>query len=354
MPLLWDIVMAVVTGFSMSSLKPVLHNFLGLNISDKILFIIGLAFTQLVIVTISVWCWVDVDSNWLMLYLADPAILGTSVQFIYAMFPFYYGIAYVLNAKLIAANKGRYSYLFVSTIWLALTAWFTIIDPNHAFITLFKDNPTYGPQLIWYLQKYPSGNALWFFPLDYRQFFTTFFILVAVFLGLHESLAFNFARTDFLKDAPRQPPSRILRFITELMFDISNRMMIHTAKRDYRLRQFVKSFKATIQHSTKDGLIERFMVFDGKGGIIYGKGRAAIDEKDTSYGAVVYRSVRDLFIFIATWGDVLEGMLEHRFELRGNLSVLYKAQALSNYVNPTKKLIEGSRLPIIDEKKPDE
>lgn len=351
MPLLWDIVMAVVTGFATSSLKPVVYNFLGLNLSNKILFIIGLAFTQLVIVTISVWCWVDVDPDWLMLYLGDPAILGSAVQFIYAMFPFYYGVAYAVNAKLISVNKGRYAYLVGSTTWLGLTAWFTFFDPNHAFITLFKDNPAYGPQFIWYLQKYPSGNALWFFPVDYQVFFIIFFLAVVFLLGLHEGLAIAFARTDFYKDAPSQPPSRFLIFMTGLMFDISNRMIIHGAKKDYRLRQLVKSFKATIQNSTKDGLIERYLIFDGKGGIVYGKGKVAIDEKDPTYCAIIFRSVRDLFIMISTWGDVVEGLVEHRFEPRGNLSVLYKFQLLSNYINPTKKLVEGSRLPIIDEKK---
>ena len=353
MPLLWDIVMAMVTGFAASSLKPALHNFLGLNISNKVLFILGLAFTQLVIVTISVWCWIDVDPNWLMLYLADPAILGSTVQFIYAMFPFYYGIAYVVNAKLISAEKGRHAYLVASTAWLGLTAYFTFIDPHHGFITLFEENPAYGPQLIWYLQSFPSGNALWFFPMNYRVFFTMFFILVMFFLGLHEGLAITFARTDFYKNAPRQPPSRLLIFLTGLMFDFSNRMIIRAAKKDFRVRQLVKSFKATIQNSTNDGIIERYLIFDGNGGIVYGKGKATINEKDPTYGAVIFRSVRDMFIMIATWGDIIDGMVEHRFELRGNLSVLYKMQMLQNYVNPTKTLVEGSRLPIIDEKKPE-
>nr|MDO8113592.1 hypothetical protein [Candidatus Sigynarchaeota archaeon] len=357
--MLWDIIMTVVTGFAMSSLKPALHNFLGMNIGHKILFIIGLIFTELVIVTISVWCWVEVDPAWLMLYWVDPAIFGTSAHFIYLLFPFFYGIAYMTNAKLIDAKKGRYAYLVVALFWLGFTI---AVFPD--FVTLFKTNETlstvlpraidYPPQFIWYLSSYPAGDALWFLPMDYRIFFITFFISVVFLLGLHVGLGIAFARTDFYKNAPRQPPSKLLVFLTGFMFDISNRLLIHTAKKDYRLRQFVKSFKATVQSSTKDGLIERFMIFDGKGGIIYGKGKAAIDEKDPTYGAVIYRSVRDLFVIIATWGDIVEGMAESRFELRGNLSVLFKFQGLSNYTNPTKVLVEGSRQPIIDEKKPDE
>ena len=78
------------------------------------------------------------------------------------------------------------------------------------------------------------------------------------------------------------------------------------------------------------------MVFDGKGGITYSKGK--IENPDAT---IIYRSVKDLFIILKNFGDIYEGMLESRFELRGNLNVLFKYQFLTNYYNPKVKKIKN-------------
>ncbi len=353
MPMLWDIGMAITTGFLVAAAKPSVKHLLGVTIPNKTLFVIGLIFTQLVIVMISVWCWTNVDQNWLMLYWIDPNIIGTKAYFIYTMFPFFYGAGFYANSRLIESLKGRYAALVATMAWIALT-----IAVLPGFVTLFGGNDTamhgrdYPPQFIWYLYDYPSGNALWFLPVDYGLFFTFFFLSVVVIQVLFAAFAIQTARTNFFKDAPRGKPSRALLVLGNLAIDMMGRMIVRSTKKDHRFRQLVKAFKGIIQMGTRDKLVERFLEFDGEGGVVFAKGRATFDDNDSNHGEIVYRSVRDMFTFLANYGDIVEGMAENRFELRGNLNLLYRLQALSQYFNPNVHMVDEARQPIIDEYHP--
>jgi hypothetical protein len=137
-------------------------------------------------------------------------------------------------------------------------------------------------------------------------------------------------------------PSRILRFITSKFLDFSNKTIIRKAKKDDFFHQFVKSFKAKIQMSTKDGYINRFLVFDGKGGMIYSKG--IIEDPDAE---VIFTSVKHLFQYLKSLGDFKMGIKHNRFKIIGNLNVLLKLQFLTNYINPKSKNIKTKKLNIV-------
>jgi hypothetical protein len=246
-----------------------------------------------------------------------------------------------------------YAALVATIAWIAFTI---VVLPG--FVTLFGGDDTtmhgldYPPQLIWYLYDYPSGNALWFIPLDYRAFFTMFFLSVLFIQIVFAAFAIQTARTNFFKDSPRGKPSWVLLLLGNLAMDIFGKLIVNTTKKDHRFRQLVKPFKGIIQMGTRDKLVERFLEFDGEGGVVFAKGRATFDDNDSNHGEIVYRSVRDMFIFLVNYGDIVEGMAANRFELRGNLNLLYRLQALSQYFNPNVHLVDEAKQPIIDEYHP--
>ncbi|MBD3187521.1 hypothetical protein GF325_11870 [Candidatus Bathyarchaeota archaeon] len=350
MPILWDTIMAISTGFFFSSGRKVVHNTLGLDLDDKITYTFGLVFTLFSNMIISIWCWTDVDQNWLMLYWFDPAILGDGVFFIYTAFPLFYSAGYAINMHLIEREHGRYSLLLISVAWLGFTL---AVFPR--FVTLFRGNdiPLHGidypPQFLWDLREHPARNVLWIFGMSYRQFFLMFTVIVVCYLLLFTFSGYKIARHDFYRDAPKGKPSRLLVFLAGFALDFSHKQLIKTVKKDYRFRQFVKNFEATIQFSTRDKRINRFLVFDGAGSVVYAKGTASIQESSTKYAEIVYRSARDMLKVLASFGDIYEGMLENRFELKGNLSLLYKYQFLTSFYNPTTTLVRGAKQSIIKE-----
>ena len=132
-----------------------------------------------------------------------------------------------------------------------------------------------------------------------------------------------------MKKKKAKKPSRILRFITGKFLDISNKLIIKKAKKDDFFHLFVKSFKATIQMSTKDGYINRFLIFDGNGGVIYSKG--IIEDPDAE---VIFTSVKHLFQYLKSLGDFKMGIKHNRFKIIGNMNDLLKLQFLTNYINP--------------------
>jgi len=131
-------------------------------------------------------------------------------------------------------------------------------------------------------------------------------------------------------------PSIFFTFLTRKLWNYANKRMIKTAKKDPGFAQLLINYSASVQINTKDDLINTFLIFDGKGGVKYSKGK--IENPDAS---LIFRSVKDLFIILKNFGDIYEGMLESRFELRGNLNVLFKYQFLTNYYNPKVKKIKN-------------
>lgn len=140
----------------------------------------------------------------------------------------------------------------------------------------------------------------------------------------------------------KNKPSKILTWITKKLMDYSIKKMIKGARKDYAFRKLLRNFEAIIQIFTEDRLIERFIVFEGGGKVIFVEGEAL--EPDAT---VIYRSVRDLFSFIRSYGDIYEGLLENRYRIRGNFAVLLKYRLLSNYFNPKHKKIEDLKKKII-------
>ena len=347
MPLLWDIYMSVVSGFLFSSLKPILENKYSMISKESYFYFIGLLFNQLIILLISVWCWVEVDPNWLLLYTSNPENLGTVIHLIYGMFPFYYTLPYLVNLGLRKIDKARFSFLLVQTSWLIFTI---IIFPG--FITLFGANDIilntqtrdYPTQFIWALNDYPNKNTLWFLPLDFRLFFIMFFVLVLIIIIFFQILAIQIARTNFFlgKKASREKSQIIKSFLTSRLLDLTNKQIISTAKRDYRFLTFLNNFKAKIQFTVLNSSINRFLVFNGTSSIVYAKGR--IQNPD---GELIFRSINDAFNFIKNFGDMYEGMVENRFEIRGNLNILLKYQFLTNFFNPKQKKINNLKQKII-------
>ncbi len=347
MPLLWDIYMSVVSGFLFSSLKPILENKNNIKLKESFFYFIGLLFNQLIILLISVWCWVEVDPNWLLLYTINPENVGSAVHLIYGLFPFYYTIPYLINLGLRKVNKARFSFLLVQTSWLIFTI---IIFPS--FITLFGADDTilntqtrdYPAQFIWSLYDYPNKNALWFLPLDFHLFFLMFFVLVLIIMIIFQILAIQIARTNFFsgKNAYKEKTPKIKSFLTARLLDLTNKQIISTAKRDYRFLTFLNNFNAKIQFTVANSSINRFLVFNGTGSIVYAKGR--IQNPD---GELIFRSINDAFNFIKNFGDMYEGMVENRFEIRGNLNILLKYQFLTNFFNPKQKKINNLKQKII-------
>ena len=328
MPILWDLAMTAVTGFLFSSLNPYLKNKYDIKLPEKVPYVIGLIFTQFIIMGISLWCWVAVDQNWLLLYWVNPATVGNVVQFLYLNFIFIYSGTYWLNLQLHKWKKSRYSLLIASSAWIIFTI---VVFPG--FVTIFGGDDTallgadYPPQFLWYVTQFPPGNAFWFLPVSYGMFFYLFFIIVIVLLIIYGTIGIKIAQSNFAADAPNQPPSRILFFLAKLLLDFSNRMIVRTAKRDYRYQQILSGFNATIQISTADDLIHRFLVFDDKLGVTYANGK--LENPDAT---ILYHSVREMFTFLKSMGDVKGGLTENRFVFKGNMNILFKMEFLTNYL----------------------
>nr|MDO8113591.1 hypothetical protein [Candidatus Sigynarchaeota archaeon] len=200
MPLAWDVMLSIVSGFLFSSFQPLLKHGLKKDMKDIYFFVLGLIFNQMVIVAVSVWCWVAVDQNWLMLYWAAPSELGNKVFFIYALFPLFYIVPYELNRILYRKNISRHVLFAVTTAWILFTL---IVLPD--FVTLFKANDTvmhgidYPAQYLWNLTQFPAGNAVWFFPIDYGTFFLLFFYIIVFFMVSFEAIAIIISCKNFFK-----------------------------------------------------------------------------------------------------------------------------------------------------------
>ena len=200
--------MAAVMGFVFSSVSPILKNkFKKTKPNDWLPFLLGLAFTQLVIVGISVWCWDNVDRNWLVLYSFDPNNLGIGAYFLYMLFPLIYIGTYQINKLLHQQRMARSSLFIAATSWLLFTL---IIFPD--FVTLFKGNdiPMHGidypPQVLWNLTQFPAGNAYWFLPFDYGTFFMFFFfIATSIVVGIELLGILLAAKNNFLPRSSSNP-----------------------------------------------------------------------------------------------------------------------------------------------------
>ena len=129
------------------------------------------------------------------------------------------------------------------------------------------------------------------------------------------------------------------------MIDLFNNLIMKKARKDYRFRVFTQDFKAKIQISIKDDSINRYITFDGDGGITYSQGKTSDPD-----GVIIFRSIKDATLFIRNFGDIYEGMLENRFETKGNINILLKYIFLTSFINPKKKInIEGLNQEVINE-----
>ncbi len=129
------------------------------------------------------------------------------------------------------------------------------------------------------------------------------------------------------------------KIIGSVLLDYSNKKIVKLNEKNSLFHRFVSNFQADINIHTKDDVVTRSLIFDGNGTVNYEKYK--VDDPDAS---LIFNSVKDLYKFIRNFGDVYEGMLENRFELRGNLNILFKYQFLTNFYNPKKKKIESISL----------
>jgi hypothetical protein len=119
------------------------------------------------------------------------------------------------------------------------------------------------------------------------------------------------------------------------LLEMSNQQIIVKSKRDHFFKEMVEGFKASIQFKTPDDLINAYMVFDGNVGIEYFEGK--LENPDAT---VIYHSVEDLYILYTSFGDITEGLVANRFEMKGNLNVLFRYGFLVNYINPKLKKLK--------------
>ena len=139
-------------------------------------------------------------------------------------------------------------------------------------------------------------------------------------------------RKDLTKNEPDNPSRRLI-FVTSKFLDFSNKQIVRLSKKDNLFAYLIEEFDAGIQISTQDGKINRYLIFDGKGGCIYRKGK--LDNPDAS---AIYTSVKDLFLYLKDFGDLKEGIKHNRLKLQGNMNVLLKLEFLTNYFNPNRNL----------------
>ncbi|HME56365.1 MAG TPA: hypothetical protein VKM55_29470 [Candidatus Lokiarchaeia archaeon] len=198
MPLLWDVMLSIVSGFLFSSFQPMLkYGKFHKNVNDVWFFALGLIFNQIVDAGISVWCWVSGLQDWLMLYWIVPSTIGDAVYFIYALFPLFFVASYELNRVLYRKNMNHYLLFAVTTAWVIFTL---IVWPD--FVTLRKwtvNGITYPDQYLWNVTSFPPGNAAWFLPMNDGMFFQSFFFIVVFFLISFEAVAIISAVKNFYK-----------------------------------------------------------------------------------------------------------------------------------------------------------
>jgi len=122
--------------------------------------------------------------------------------------------------------------------------------------------------------------------------------------------------------------------LTKKLLDFSNKLIIKRAKKDLGYRQFVDNFQAILQFSTQDDRIHRYIIFKGNGEICYEKGKAPDPD-----ATILYHSVNDMYKVLVSFGDISKAILNYRFELKGNLYIIFKYQFLTSYYNPKLKKI---------------
>ena len=197
MPLLWDVMLSVVSGFLFSSFQPLLKNRFKKNISDVWFFVLGLIFNQIVDAGISVWCWEIGLQDWLMLYWIAPSVIGDAVYFIYALFPLFFVVAYEFNRILYRKSMNRYILFVVTTAWVIFTF---IVWPDFVSLRNWTFNGvTYPDQYLWNVMSFPAGNAAWFLPMADGMFFQSFFLIVMFLLISFEAIAITSAVKNFFK-----------------------------------------------------------------------------------------------------------------------------------------------------------
>lgn len=122
------------------------------------------------------------------------------------------------------------------------------------------------------------------------------------------------------------------------LLEMSNQQIIVKSKRDRFFKELVENFKASIQFKTQDDLITAYVVLDGNGGIEYFEGK--LENPDAT---IIYHSVEDMYILYTSFGDITEGLVENRFEMKGNLNVLFRYGFLVNYINPKLKKLKPTK-----------
>jgi len=127
--------------------------------------------------------------------------------------------------------------------------------------------------------------------------------------------------------------------LSKLILGFSINKMIKLSKKDPLFKKLLGNFQAVIKITSKDEYFKRIIEFNGNGNVSYKK---ALKNEEVEDASLIFRSVKDMFIFLKNFGDIHEGMLENRFELSGNLNILLKYQFLTNYYNPKKKKIQMS------------
>ena len=129
------------------------------------------------------------------------------------------------------------------------------------------------------------------------------------------------------------------KVLGRLLLDYSNKKIIKLNEENHLFHKFMSNFEAKINIFTENNEVTRSLVFDGNGEVSYHKNK--VEEPDAS---LIFNSNKDFYKFIRSYGDVYEGMLENRFQLRGNLNVLFKYQFLTNFFNPKRDKIEIENL----------
>ena len=197
MPLLWDVMLSIVSGFIFSSFRPILKNKFKKDVNDFLFFALGLAFNQIVDAGISVWCWEVGLRDWLMLYWISPSVIGDAIYFIYALFPLFFVVSYEINRFLYEKNMNRYLLFGVTTVWFIFTL---IVWQDFVMLRNWTVNGvTYPDQYLWNVTSFPAGNAAWFLPMTDGMFFQSFFLIVVFFLISFEAIAIISAAKNFFK-----------------------------------------------------------------------------------------------------------------------------------------------------------
>ena len=139
-------------------------------------------------------------------------------------------------------------------------------------------------------------------------------------------------RKDLTKNELDKPSKRLI-FVTSKFLDFSNKQLVKLSKKDKLFRYLINGFDVSIQISTQDGKINRYLIFDGNGGCIYRKGKLVNPD-----ASAIYTSVKDLFLYLKYFGDLREGIKYNRLKLKGNMNVLLKLEFLTNYFNPNRRI----------------